>query len=129
MSFVPFQVTGHMIRRAAGKSDLNLYFDSDSASKDDATTYTPSKQFADASVFWSSIINAGSHTAWLQSPQANAWGCATSWGETLPFFFFFAHGVAAGPVLGAWVCGVCGRTCHLVVLVVLVVLRNQSFAL
>ena len=47
----------------------------DGARKDDGLTYTPTKQWADASVYWSGVVGPGSHTAWLQSPQANVWGC------------------------------------------------------
>ena len=50
--------------------------------KDDGLTYTPSKQWADAHVFWSGTVEAGSHTAWLQSPQENLWGCnGKNWGD------------------------------------------------
>ena len=69
--------TGHMIRLATGKADLVLYLDDEQ--QDEATSYTPSKQWADVSVFWSGTVDAGTHTAWLQSPQANIWGCKDRW--------------------------------------------------
>ena len=66
-------VTGHMVRSAAGRADLNLFIDNKTA--DDGLTYTSSKQFADGHVFWTGTVNAGVHNAWLQSPVADAWGC------------------------------------------------------
>ena len=72
-------LTGHMIARTTGRADLQLYISG--VKKDDTLTYTPSKQWAQAAVFWSGVIEAGTHTAWLQSPQANIWGCASNYGD------------------------------------------------
>ena len=72
-------VTGHIIRKAVGRSDLNLHVDNKTA--DDGLTYTSSNQFADAHVFWTGTKNAGPHTAWLSSPKANVWGCKGNWGD------------------------------------------------
>ena len=44
----------------------------DGARKDDGLTYTPTKQWADASVYWSGVVGPGTHSAWLLSPQARS---------------------------------------------------------
>ena len=89
-------VSGHMIRSAVGRSDLNLYMDG--AKMDDGLTYTPSKQWADAHVFWSGVVDAGSHVAWLQSPTADAWGCtgsANGWGDITVVAIPYVAGINA----------------------------------
>ena len=71
--------TGHLIRNAAGRQDLHLYVDGTRA--DRSLTYTGSAQWADASVFWSGIVEAGDHDVWLQGVGANVWGCEGEWGD------------------------------------------------
>ena len=82
-------VTGHIIRSAVGRSDLNLHVDNKTA--DDGLTYTSSKQFADGHVFWTGTVEAGPHNAWLSSPTANAWGCQGNWGENSRLVYQYRH--------------------------------------
>ena len=49
---------------------VNVCHAVENAVRDTALTYTSSTQWASASVFWGGILGAGTHTAWLQSPQA-----------------------------------------------------------
>ena len=44
-------------------------------------TFTTDHGWNAASVFWTGILGTGSHTAWLQSPTANAWGCDQHFGD------------------------------------------------
>ena len=41
------------------------------------------RQWGDASVFWSGVVKAGKHIAWMQSPNAHTWGCHNQreWGD------------------------------------------------
>ena len=39
-------------------------------------TQTCSILWQDATVFWQGLVGKGTHEVWLQSPQANVWGCA-----------------------------------------------------
>ena len=70
---------GHMLRLAAGRADLHLFVDSKRVQV--AITYTRTRHWRDAGVFWTGTIAPGTHTAWLTSPSANAWGCGSLWGD------------------------------------------------
>ena len=68
---------GHMIRKTINRADLHLFVDKDL--KDRSLTHTASNQWDDAAVFWVGTVTWGTHSVWLQSPQANVWGCTGSW--------------------------------------------------
>ena len=53
-------VQGHMIRSAPGRRDLYLYVDG--KLKDRTLTFTSSKQWEDAAVYWSGNLGKGKHT-------------------------------------------------------------------
>ena len=42
---------------------------------DETLTYTGSKQWDDATVYWQGLLKRGTHTVWVQSNVANVWGC------------------------------------------------------
>merc|ERR1712166_134697 len=71
--------TGHIIRLHKGRADLQLMLDG--KVRDTTLTYTSSRQWEDASVFWSGVIGAGKHTAYLRGGNANIWGCQDNWGD------------------------------------------------
>jgi hypothetical protein len=81
--FVPFGslvvMQGHLIRNAGGRRDLMLYVDDQF--KDRTLTYTSSRQWEDASVFWTGMLGKGKHNAYLTSNNANTWGCQDQWGD------------------------------------------------
>jgi hypothetical protein len=87
-------VQGHLIRNAPGRRDLFLYVDK--GLKDRTLTYTSSRQWEDASVFYSGTVGAGTHTAYLASPNANTWGCQDQWGD-LDIVVMPAYIAAGGP--------------------------------
>ena len=68
-----------MIRHQHGIARLDLFVDS--RRRDSARSMSESTQWVDTSVFWAGRVDAGSHSVWLQSPTANAWGCASEWGD------------------------------------------------
>merc|ERR1712169_140587 len=72
-------VTGHMIRRAAGRSDLKLLVDG--GAKDTSLSYTSSTQWEDVQLHWVGKLNKGKHTVSLRGNKANMWGCGTAWGD------------------------------------------------
>lgn len=87
-------VTAHMARLKDGAASLLLYVDGSKVAQ--ASTYTPATQWADTSLFYAGLLKgAGLHEAWLQSEQANAWGCGHELGDldvvTVPQF----HGDAS----------------------------------
>jgi hypothetical protein len=65
-------VQGHMIRSAPGRRDLYLYVDG--KLKDRTLTFTSSKQWEDAAVYWSGNLGKGKHTIYIAGPNANTWG-------------------------------------------------------
>jgi len=71
--------TGHLIRQAPGRRDLHLMVDG--KLRDRTLTYSSSRQWEDATVFWSGTLGKGKHSLYLNSPQANTWGCQDSWGD------------------------------------------------
>jgi uncharacterized protein YdeI (BOF family) len=72
-------VHGNMVRKTVGRADLHLYIDN--VRKDTSLTYSSSRQWEDASVVWMGPLPPGKHSAWVQSPQKDIWGCQGSWGE------------------------------------------------
>jgi hypothetical protein len=72
-------ITGHIIRNAPGRRDLHLILDG--KLKDRTLTFTSSRQWEDASVFYSGPVGKGKHTAYLRGPNANTWGCEGQWGD------------------------------------------------
>ncbi len=84
---VPFNLTraavvfihGSIIVQTSPRADLQLVVDGTEV--DRCLSYTPSVQWEDEHVFWSGVLAAGSHTVWMQSPQANVWGCGGGWGS------------------------------------------------
>jgi hypothetical protein len=72
-------IQGHLIRNAGGRRDLHLVVDG--KLKDRTLTYSSSRQWEDATVFWSGALGKGKHSIYLNSPQANTWGCQDQWGD------------------------------------------------
>ena len=72
-------VHGNLIRNMKGRADLQLKVDGRLV--DMTLTYTSSKQWEDAAVFWTGKLPKGKHTAMVTSGQANVWGCSKEWGD------------------------------------------------
>ena len=66
-------VHSSLIRLKNGRADLFLYVDG--RSSDVTLTFTGSKQWDDATVYWQGLLKRGTHTVWVQSNIANVWGC------------------------------------------------------
>ena len=72
-------VTGHQIVLYAGRTDL--YLKKGSETLDYTLTYTPSRQWEDAWLYWIGELSAGKHTFSISGNRANALGCGDGWGD------------------------------------------------
>ena len=82
------------LSQASGTTYLDLFLDG--RRKDRTQTYTYYTAFRDAAVFWSGIVARGTHSVWLSSPTANAWGCSSDFGD-LDIVSLPAAGVGQAP--------------------------------
>ena len=72
-------VTGHQIVLYAGRTDVYLL--KDSKKVDFTLTYTTSKQWEDAWLYWVGEVSAGTHKFSIQGNRANSLGCEGDWGD------------------------------------------------
>merc|ERR1712166_1421880 len=49
--------------------------------KDRTLTFSSSKQWEDATVYWTGALGKGKHSVYLRGPNANTWGCQDQWGD------------------------------------------------
>ncbi|MBF0331336.1 MAG: hypothetical protein HQL17_05305 [Candidatus Omnitrophica bacterium] len=71
-------ISGDSIRNALGRADLILYVDGTMMMQTITNTGTTS-DWVGGHVQWTGTLAAGAHNASMRSPQANIWGCGSSW--------------------------------------------------
>lgn len=82
-------IVGHIIRRFRGRADLHLIVDGHLV--DLTISYSGVDDWTDARVYWTGNIGRGTHTATLQSPTGNVWGCGSDWGDLDAFWLSSTH--------------------------------------
>ncbi len=73
-------MSGDLIRLQSGRADLQLYVDGGFLMQAITNTGT-SADWVGGHVQWTGVLAAGAHTVSMRSPQANVWGCGSSWGS------------------------------------------------
>jgi len=72
-------VTGHMISKKTGRSDMQLKLNNKFL--DQSLEYTKDSQWNDVIVHWVGTVNKGANTFTLTTGNPDAFGCGQSWGD------------------------------------------------